>query len=286
MSNKVAQVINARILEQLQQGEIPWKKSWQQLRIDRLPQNYISGRNYRGINVFNLAMFGTSATGEYLTYNQAQTIGSQVKKGSKGLPVLFFNPPTFDSAQKMVKPPIMRYSTVFAIQDCEGLQSKRVIPAIVKNDDLTRDDFADMIINANPHKLESGDPAYSPMTDSIYMPDLSLFESSEEYYCAYFHELGHWTKKQGRAERPEKLSYAREELVAELNAAYCCGFVGFESVTVKNSAAYIQHWIKQCEDDEMLFIKAGAMASKAFEYLARDFLEIKTDDDQLISEVA
>ena len=39
---------------------------------------------------------------------------------------------------------------------------------------------------------------YLPHSDTIYLPTLDQFDSSEEYYATAFHELTHWTGGAGR----------------------------------------------------------------------------------------
>ena len=65
------------------------------------------------------------------------------------------------------------------------------------------------------------------------MPDRDRFEVSAEYYCTLFHELTHSTGHESRLNRFESGGfgsdpYAREELVAELGAAFLCGHAGIQ----------------------------------------------------------
>jgi antirestriction protein ArdC len=61
--------------------------------------------------------------------------------------------------------------------------------------------------------------------------------------------------------------YSREELVAEMSAAFLCGHVGIENATIQNSASYLQSWIKTLRGDKKLAILAGAQAQKAADYI-------------------
>ena len=40
-------------------------------------------------------------------------------------------------------------------------------------------------------------------------------------------------------------NYSKEELVAEMTAAFLCGETGIENQTIDNSAAYINGWLKK-----------------------------------------
>ena len=49
----VYQIVTERIIEQLQQNKVPWQKPWTEAGV---PQNLITRRPYRGINVMLLAL--------------------------------------------------------------------------------------------------------------------------------------------------------------------------------------------------------------------------------------
>jgi antirestriction protein ArdC len=114
----VYEVITARIVELLEQGTIPWRKSWSVAGGD--PRNLVSGKSYRGVNVFILSAM-PFASPYWLTYRQASERGGSVRKGSKGCPVVFWRWPTdedeaedrksSDTAKR--RAPMLRYYTVF-----------------------------------------------------------------------------------------------------------------------------------------------------------------------------
>ena len=54
-----------------------------------------------------------------------------------------------------------------------------------------------------------------------------------------------------------------------MGAAFLCGFTGIENITLNNSAAYIQGWLKALKDDKKLVIMAAAQAQKAADYILR-----------------
>lgn len=61
--------------------------------------------------------------------------------------------------------------------------------------------------------------------------------------------------------------YSKEELVAEMTAAFLCGHCGIENATIENSAAYINGWIRALKGDKKLAITAAAQAQKAANYI-------------------
>jgi antirestriction protein ArdC len=83
----VYEAITQRIMEQLEQGTIPWQQPWHGTA--SLPRNLMSQKAYRGINVWLLASAGYSSP-YWLTYRQAQKIGGHVRKGEHGSLVVFW----------------------------------------------------------------------------------------------------------------------------------------------------------------------------------------------------
>src|SRR5688572_27776991 len=81
------EIITARIMEQLEQGTVPWQKPWNSQA--GIPQNLLSQKKYRGINIWMLAS-ASYASPYWLTFKQARDISGYVKKGEHGLPVVFW----------------------------------------------------------------------------------------------------------------------------------------------------------------------------------------------------
>ena len=112
---------------------------------------------------------------------------------------------------------------------------------------------------------------YRPSTDSVSVPRPTLFESSAGYYSTVFHELVHATGHEKRLGRPGITdatffgdhAYSKEELVAEMGAAFLAGRCGISQETEANSAAYIAGWLKKLRDDKRLVVTAAAQAQKA-----------------------
>ena len=62
-------------------------------------------------------------------------------------------------------------------------------------------------------------------------------------------------------------NYSKEELVAEMGAAFLAGHTGIEQVTLATNAAYLASWVKALKGDARLAIQAGAAAQKAVDYI-------------------
>jgi len=102
-------------------------------------------------------------------------------------------------------------------------------------------------------------------------PDLASFDNAEEFYSTLFHELTHATGHPLRLNRATLTEFERfgdeqysaEELVAEMGAAFLCGFTGIENKTIDNSAAYLRTWLEVLRKDPRLVLIAAGQAQRA-----------------------
>ena len=277
MSIKVYEVINNRIMELLQQGTVPWRKTWNAQ--SNYPKNIVSKKDYRGVNVFMLACMPFSSP-YWLTFKQAQDKGGNVKKGEKSTPVIFWKwldkNDSDNETSTNGKIPMLRYYSVFNIEQTEGIEAPPTTESI---NTFTPIEMAEQIIAGMPYKPEikyGGNKAsYSPMLDYVKLPVPTAFQSPEEYYSTAFHELTHST---GHASRVGRIGvtqtnyfgsheYSKEELVAEMGAAFLCGHAGIENTIIENSAAYIAGWLKALKNDKTLLVHAAAQAQKASDFI-------------------
>jgi antirestriction protein ArdC len=121
-----------------------------------------------------------------------------------------------------------------------------------------------------------GDRAYYQQEgDLISLPPESTFESRAYYIATALHETVHWSGAKHRLDRDltgrfRTKSYAAEELVAELGAAFLCAHLNVEGKL--RHAEYIGHWIKLLKEDDRAVFTAASKASQAADYL-RGFSE-------------
>lgn len=120
----------------------------------------------------------------------------------------------------------------------------------------------------------SNEAYYSPHLDKVVVPMLSQFEHAEEYYSTAFHELTHSTgnaKRLGRLTKSAAFGsndYSKEELVAELGAAMLVNQCGIETEkSFRNSAGYLQGWLKALKNDKRLIVSAAGKAEKAVKFI-------------------
>ena len=106
------------------------------------------------------------------------------------------------------------------------------------------------------------------------MPDPARFESEDGYFATVYHELVHATGSKSRLNRPtltESMGfgsdpYCKEELIAEMGAAFLCGQAGIAN-TIENSADYVKGWLEQLQNDRSLIVQAAAQAQKAADFI-------------------
>lgn len=207
------------------------------------------------------------------------SLGGNVRKGEHGTTIVHadrFIPKnekerakTEDTEPQAV--PFLKRFTVFNVAQCEGLPEelysqpeplpeRHIIPHA---EALVRKTGADIRIG--------GDRAfYMPSADFVQLPPQPAFFEQINYYRTCFHELGHWTGHPTRLARDLSGSYgtkayAREELVAEITAAFTCSSLGIEP-TVRH-ADYIASWLEVLREDNRAIFRAASLASKAADFL-------------------
>ncbi len=277
----VYEVITDRILKQLEAGTVPWHRPWKSPGRGGIPRNLITGREYRGVNTWMLMSSGY-ASPYFLTYRQALELGGHVRKGESGIPVVFWKIGTRELQDGDLavnrKSVLCRYYTVFSVAQCEDL---RVAPAPDTEVEpiVSPIESCEAVITEwldKPDIIYGGDRAsYSKAADCIRMPQRSAFDSPEEHYSTVFHELTHST---GHPERLNRSSltefehfgddnYSREELVAEMGAAYLCGYCGIENRTITNSTSYLANWLQVLKSDARTLLIAAGQAQKAVDLI-------------------
>ncbi len=273
------QVITDRIVSLLEKGAVPWQKPWQ--GADLLPQNLMSKKAYRGVNVFLLHAMSYSNP-FWLTFKQAQELGGSVRRGEKACPVVFWKWLDCEKDGEKERIPLLRYYSVFNVAQCDGIEKHvPAIPAITR--ELSPVLAAQAIVDAMPKrpeiKLGLDRAFYSPSGDYVGMPNPGQFDKAEDWHNVLFHELTHATGHDSRLARKGvsgsdgewsafgSTPYAKEELVAEMGAAFLCGQAGIVERTIDNSAAYVASWLSRLKDDPRLVVQAATQAQKAADFI-------------------
>jgi len=192
--------------------------------------------------------------------------------------------------------PFLRYFTVFNLAQCEIADD--ALPARAREVHEPRPELeaiaaceamlARYLPPRGPAISAGMAPCYYPVRDSVEMPRPESFLGAPERYAVLFHELAHSTgiaTRLGRqvANRFGSEPYGREELVAEMTAAFLCDECGIGQAVVPNQAAYLAAWIRTIKTDPRAVVVAAGAASKAADYIRGGHtfpLPEETDDAQ------
>lgn len=276
-------IVTYRIIELLEQGVVPWKKTWSD---SGQPQNMVTGMPYHGFNSLLLNSLNYP-TNFFLTFRQITQIRGKVMKGEKGVPVVFWKWLDVEKkgSDELVRKPLLRYYNVFNISQCEDIHEK-YIPMVSKPNNPIYE--CEVIVQNMPRRpsiqVSDENPYYNPVKDFINIRNITAFETSEAYYDTLFHEMIHSTGHQSRLNRKEIVNqtkfsselYSVEELTAEIGCCYLKSFAGIKEAATKNNAAYIGGWLKRLKSDRRLILYASAQAQKAVNLI----LEIKSFDTE------
>ena len=302
------------VLAAMERGTIPWRMPWTQ-GPGAIPRNLTTGRAYRGINVFLLAMAGYESP-FWLTFKQAKERGGMVRKGEKSTTAVLWK-----QTKKRLRTPaeiaeakadghrvqhdeqgayvvlvLARAFPLFNVAQVDGLTD---VPEVDKVDDVkwSPEQAADQIASGyedGPSVAEGGSSAsYAQVRDHVQMPDRGRFTEATDWHATLFHELAHSTGHADRLNRPDLTGghkfgtkgYAREELTAEMAAAMLCTVAGITTAPLtERHAAYVENWRHAIGEDPKLVVIAAQRAQKACDRILGE--DPTQTDDAPAAEVA
>jgi antirestriction protein ArdC len=286
MTNKTAthidtyQMVTDRIIAKLEAGTIPWKH----FATSPLgaPKNLVSKKPYHGINYFLLGACSKASSPYWLSFHQAQELGGYVRRGERSEIVVFWKFLEVEDKETGEKKeiPFLKYSHVFNAQQCEGLKLPPTTqgPAARNTNPIKE---AQAIVENMPNRprleIDAVPTAYySPAGDYVHMTARERCVNDEAFYSTLFHELSHSTGHPSRLNREQdmggwhrfgSITYANEELVAEMGAAQLCAHAGIFQQVENNTAAYIASWLSKLHNDKTLVVKAAGKAQKSTDYI-------------------
>ncbi len=275
----IYQRITQTILDKLSSGVAPWVRPWRTVA-DPIPCNMTTNRPYRGINAFMLHLLAEEvgySSNRWLTYRQAASLGAHVRRGERGVPVIFYQrrePGSEAQDTEYVdgngaRSPIIRVYTVFNVAQIDGLRLDAQDNSHVPDDANER---AESLLRQSGAMIRHGGNRayYRPATDSIQLPQPKAFEDASAYYATALHELVHWTGHAGRCNREfgkrfGDRAYAAEELVAELGSAFLCADCRVDGRL--QHAEYIGQWMALLKHDSRAIFVAATKAQQAADYV-------------------
>ena len=279
MSLSIKETVNSIVLEQLEKGITPRRQTRNSIQISGT-----SGRPYGWINQLILQIqkmkyqFGSNRR---LTFRAINQIGAFVLKGAKWTPIVYFKMIEVEDkdSKELKRVPTLKLYRVFNLEqttiNLNGIPEHDIV--ISHTAEQIRENFKD-----KPEVYQHPQPHYNPVDDKIGIPHKNDFKSEANYRATLFHEWIHSTGSHKRIGRKEVIDrnvrfgdcdYSREELVAELWAAYLSAFAGIQDHTIENSAAYIQGRMMKIKDDPDLLIRASANGWKGCEYILHSQIE-------------
>jgi antirestriction protein ArdC len=274
----IHQTITERFIEHLKRGTVPWQKPWLSV------QNLISQKPYRGIN--SLLLGSTDYQSPYwATFKQVVDLGGRVKKGEKSTPIIYYKIlEKRDEVGDLViredgiptRIPFIRWSNVFNLEQTQGIQASTITATQSISQPLKN--AAAIVENAKLCSIYHTGFAtlYSPRDDIIRIPAPAAFRSQEDYYHSLYHEMIHASGHLSRLNREGVAlaakfgsePYCREELIAELGAAFLSNEAGIlGQVQFENSSAYLNSWIQKLESDLRLIVSAASQAQRASDFI-------------------
>jgi antirestriction protein ArdC len=273
------------IITDLEQGVRPWLRPWHAEHAAGPITRPLraGGQPYKGINVLMLwtaAMTQNFAAPIWMTFKQAKELNASIRKGSRGSLVVYADRITKTETMENGKESerdiyFMKGYTVFNVQQIDGLPPHFYSTAARQIDPAQRIEVADRFFaNTGADIRHGGNQAYyAPGPDYVQMPPFECFTDAESYGATLAHEITHWTRHPSRLERDlgrkqfGDEGYAREELVAEIGAAFLCCDLGITPEPRGDHAAYVAHWLKVLKDDKRAIFQAAAHAQRAVDFL-------------------
>lgn len=304
-NDQIMQIVTDKIIKILESGHaLNWVKGWADSNI----KNFDTKKAYNGVNamiLYSNMLFNGYKSPYYLTFKQCQKLKGHIKAGSKCEIVIFcdvqkynkivcsncslikdrckcsnyiekdrtfarfiyktYN--VFNIEQTDLKAPEEQKKTFNSIEECEKIIKNFKDSPIIRINTLMNDQRA----------------YYSPSEDLVNMPVKTSFDSEKRFYSVLFHELIHSTGHEKRLKREGIIehssyfgstTYSKEELIAELGAAFLRSLCGIESENeLINSSAYLNGWLQNMREDKKFIFNVVGSSKKAVSYILG---EVKT----------
>ncbi len=299
----IYEVLNNTIIEKLESGNIT---QWTTGRKDDKGiyygwnYNMISKKPYSFLNNFMLLWAQLEynyKSNLWLTFNQIKDLGGDITGEKSRAFVVFYKmlekEVTKDNGEKEIKEiPYISYSSVFNLDQTKNIDKNKIPETIEPEKIVYNSTDTEKAINRyckmeNIKQVHGGNqPCYIPVKDIIMMPLKESYFDDKRFYSTYFHEITHSTGNKKRLNREAvytgsaKEKYAKEELVAEVGAAYLCCQNGIDQ-KIDNSISYIDNWKKHIKDNKYFLVSAFSQAEKACDFVMERMMSINKTVDEI-----
>jgi antirestriction protein ArdC len=277
--------ITGKIIAELEAGRVPWVQPWGTAAAKAplsMPQNATTSRQYSGVNVLILwgAVIEHGFAGQsWLTFRQALSLGGHVRKGERGTTVVYADRFIPDDEKKRAAEagedaqaiPFLKRFTVFNTDQCDGLSDEIATVAPPPLPGMIEPRVEALIKAIGIDFRIGGNRAfYRPAEDYVQVPPPAAYFEPINWHRTALHELGHASGHHSRLNRDlsgahGSKAYAFEELIAEINAAFCCASLGI--VPTVRHADYIGSWLDVLREDNRAIVRAASKASKAADFI-------------------
>ena len=299
-------LLQTKVIDILNRGINPWQ-------VEERARNGMTDRYYNGANALMLnisSLLFHEGDMRWYTLNQANKLGSHVKKGMKATPAYFFQNtverPKKDDDGNVIKdanglivyetvriPPIFKVYYVFNARQLDPIPPRKD----VKHDTTYDKGLAETLLANSPAGINyvpnpKKTPSYRPETDEITLPLKSFFLDETEFFSTAFHEMAHSTGAVNRLARKIENPfgnepYAIEELVAEITALSLCEDCNMK-YTNTTSAEYIASWLEAIRNPDFKLSSIYSAVSKAARFLkhpedrARLITQVRNNEDEVL----
>lgn len=293
----IYQSVTDKIISALDQGVVPWIKPWSSAGSasahQPYPINAITRRPYSGINLPLLwaeARMQGFSQDRWLTFNQAKKAGGHIRKGERSTLAVLYKPMEREEKDEsgrvvldengnteVVRFAILRTHFLFNIEQTEGIEVLDEAPTETESEaSFQANTRAEQLLLSSGARIvhRPADMAfYHPLRDFIQLPTKAQFHDEGGYYATALHELTHWSGHYSRLRREGIISpspfgspsYAFEELVAEMGAAFLCAHAGIQGEL--RHEGYLDSWLSLLKADKRAIFRASGQAREASEYL-------------------
>ena len=283
------QVMTDQIIQELNNGTLPWQRPWPKGLVKERPFNPISHAEYKGMNLVALEMSGYGDP-RWMTFKHAEKNGYKVKKSQKGTKIEFWQMREVkEKVQKEVDEqtgepiieevtrlrPAGRTFVVFNADQIDGLPAH--VTAATKNlPEKVLNERAENLIKATGAKImfdTPGEAFFDKHTNIIHVSPRHTYNSTYDMYSSILHQLAHWTScKMGRKIPDivdDKDGYMREELRVEFACYFLAHDLGIGPTKehIKAHAACIAPWVTLLKSSKNEIYKAAREGEKIFQFL-------------------
>lgn len=252
----------------LREGAAPWQRRYFGEGYGPLPMNPATGKRYH-VGNFLFLLLQEHDDPRWLTYRQARDAGAEVRRGERGMPVVYW---IFEEEQGgelvELERPHSLVTYVFNAEQIEGM------PAFVPDAEHIPDvERAEKLLAASGARIVShgrASPYYRQDQDVILLPGKECFPDGKAYYATALHELLHWTGHSSRLNRKcgpfGSPDYASEELRAGIGSRLLAAELGI-GMSVDRHDGYARIWVELLKKDSRELYRAAAEAEEMAAYV-------------------